>query len=75
MVPVAVIAIPFTTESTEASKPGISTFTLLLIDDAETPVPVKFHCAVSKVRSLPSFCDIISVGVGPGSDQVPSPLK
>ena len=73
--PVAVIATPFNTESTEESNPNISTCTLSFIDDAATPVPVNFHWAVSVVNVFPLFCDIISVGVGPGSAHVLSPLK
>ena len=74
--PVVVIPIPSKTESTKAPTPATSIPTCSLPDTATvTPVPVKFQEAVSLVNVVPLVVVAISVGVGPGSDQVPSPLK
>ena len=75
VVPDAVIPVPSNTESTDDNNPGISTVTLLFVADAVTPVPVKFQLAVSVVSGIPLPWVYISVGVGPSSDQVPSPLR
>ena len=74
-VPVAVIYVLFIIFSTLDKAPGISTVTKLLLSVAVTPSPVNFQDDVSVVREDPLYKDPISVGVGPGSAQVPSPLR